>query len=105
MSEKENELRAKNEEATNPETNTLSSNPDVEESELMKELLTEMKKEIGEKHNKAGKPMAALKSSVLDDEKSKELKMDMSEQENESGAKIEVAVEEKVENAGKKRLS
>ncbi len=60
MSEQGNELGDKNEEATKPETNTLPSNPDEEESELMKESLTEMKKEIGEKHDKAGKPTAAL---------------------------------------------
>ncbi len=72
-----------------PETNPLS--------------LTEMKKEIGEKHNKAGKPKAALKSSVLDDEKSKELKEAVTEQQNELQAKVEVAVWEKDEKAGKQK--
>ncbi len=103
MSERGNDLRAKNEEATKPETNTLPSNPDVKESELMQELLTEMKKEIGGKHNTAGKPTAALKSSLLDNEKSKELKMVVSEQENELQAEIEVVVGEKDENAGKQK--
>ncbi len=69
----------------------------------MKESATEMKKGIGEKHNEAGKPMAALESLVLDDEKSKKLKMDVSEQENELRAQIEVAVEKKDENAGKQK--
>ncbi len=88
-----------------PETNTLPSKPDVKESELMKESATEMKKEIGEKHNKTGKPTAALKSSVRDDEKSKELKMDVSEQENELGSKLMLQMKTKTRTLGNKRLS
>ena len=54
MSEQGNELRAKNEEATKPETNTLPSNPDVEERNFENE----------EKIEEAGKPKAALAPSV-----------------------------------------
>ncbi len=90
VSEQENELRAKNEVAAKLETNTMPSNPDVEECKIESE----------EKIEEAKKPKAALPPPVQDDEKSKELNMDVSEQENELRAKIEVAVEEKDKNAG-----
>ncbi len=49
VSDKGNELRAKNEVAAKPETNPLS--------------LTEMEKEIGVKHEKSTKPTDALTPS------------------------------------------
>ncbi len=54
MSEKENELRAKCKEATITDTNTLPSNPDVEECKI------ESEEKIGE----AGKTNTALAPPV-----------------------------------------
>ncbi len=63
MSEQGNELRAKNKVAEKKETNTLPSNPDMEEQKIENE----------EKIKEPGKPKAALAPSVEDDdEKSKE---------------------------------
>ncbi len=63
MSEQGNELRTKNEVAAKPETNTMTSNPDVEECTIESE----------EKIEEAGKLKVALAPPVEDNEKSKEL--------------------------------
>ncbi len=55
---------AKNEVAAKPETKPLPSNPDVEESEQMKEAATESKIESGEKKEEEGKPKAGSTPSV-----------------------------------------
>ncbi len=64
MMEQENELGAKNEVAAKSQKRSLPSNPDEEESELMKELVTEQKNEIGEKNEEAGKPKAGFTPTV-----------------------------------------
>ncbi len=61
MSEQENELGVKNKVTAKPETNTLPSNPDMDERKIESE----------EKIDKAGKPKAKLAHPVENNEKSK----------------------------------
>ncbi len=69
----------------------MPSNPDEDESEGMKETVTEQKTKMGAKNEEAGIAETGFSPSDQDEEESEELKLSVMEQDNELGTKNEEA--------------